>query len=244
MHAVVYGTGKWANLLKIKLTSLDVNTIIVGNGPSADYTRSNFPVHKYKQALVFIASSTEKHLPDLLNCVILDPKAVYIEKGFLNEAEKDAAKIWFPKVSKFILCQYRYSKIFDVLKGYSSDILKVFHNWTVSNSKIEEWVPHIVSIDNFIRGTTNSYYTNEEGNHKLDPQSHFNIVFGKERILETSIETSSENIKINFGIDNSVVVTSKSGSIYTAVTIEKEDVLQKQLEDIIKDSENTILERL
>jgi len=246
LHAVIFGTGKWAHLLKIKLLSLNVSSIMVGDTDIADCSRKLFSETRYEYAksLIFIASSTKNHFQDFLSSSIMDPTAIFVEKGFVTEDEKTAAKIWQPDIPKFILCQYRYSKVFDILESYKDNITRISYNWEVNNSSIEEWCPHIISIDNFIRNKNNSLYLTSPGYHKIDNVSNIKFKYGDNRHLRIYIETREEDIFIDLGTNNIIEIIRKKDKLTARSEFTKEDVLQLQLEDIITNLENTKLERL
>lgn len=246
MHAVIFGTGKWAHLLKIKLLSLNVSSTMVGDTDIADCSRSWFSQtgYKYAKSLIFIASSTKNHFQDFLTASLTDPLAIFVEKGFENEGQKQGAKIWQPSIPKFIMCQYRYSKVFDVLEPYEDNIKRISYNWEVNNSSIEEWCPHIISIDNFIRNKDNSLYLTSPGYHMIDTISDIRFKYGDKRHLRIYIETFEENIFIDLGTNNIIEIIRKKDKLTARSEFTKEDVLQLQLEDIITNLENTKLERL
>jgi L-alanine-DL-glutamate epimerase-like enolase superfamily enzyme len=156
LHAIIYGTGKWAQLLKIKLTSLGLSPILIGNNPLvADYNRAETPhiAKAFRNAPVFIASATKDHFVDMVHSKMFDPSIIFVEKGFINAEEKASATSWAADRKKpvYILSQYRYSKVLEILESFKDDIISILHDWTIDKGTISEWGYHIVSIDNYIK---------------------------------------------------------------------------------------------
>lgn len=251
MHAIIYGTGKWAQLISIKLKAFGFNSILIGNNNLvASYARSDVPhiAQKYQKVPVFIASATKDHFSDLTQAAIFNPTGIYVEKGFRNIEEKLQAKAWAntgknKKTPVYILSQYRYTKILDVLEPFKSDIISVRHNWVLDKAEVSEWIPHIISIDNYVRGTSNEYYNSDIGTHRIDDKSSFTITKGM-RNLNTTIETFNEIINLYFGITNQVLIVSKQENMSAQAGYQNEDCLTNQLKDIFTNNEKLRLERL
>lgn len=248
MHAVIYGTGKWAQLLKIKLKSLGLDSVLIGNNPLvANYTREELlrVAKNYYNLPVFIASATKDHFSDMTHSSMLYPSSIFVEKGFSNSEENLNAKSWakHKTFSIYILSQYRYSKVLEILESFKEDIVSILHDWTIDKGLISEWVSHIISIDNFIKNSNNQFYTNVEGSYILDNVSNFKIHFGNVRELKTIITTKDETILINFGVTNSIHIKNNHG-VEAYSCFQNEDCITLQLKDIIRNTENLRLERL
>lgn len=248
MHAVIYGTGKWAQLLKIKLKSFDIDSILIGNNPLvADYNRAEMPyvAKTYQNCLVFIASATVNHFKDITHSGMFYPSKIFIEKGFSNFEEKASAKSWAndKQIPAYILSQYRYSKILEILEPFKENVVNIVHDWTIDKGLVSEWMYHIISVDNYIKNSSNQFYTNNEGSYILDSISSVRITRGNVRDLKTVVKTKDETIVLNFGITNSIHIKSNHG-IDAYSYFENEDCITSQLKDIIKNTENLRLERL
>jgi hypothetical protein len=248
LHAIIYGTGKWAQLLKIKLKSLGLSPILIGNNPLvADYNRAKTPhiAKAFWNAPVFIASATKDHFVDMVHSKMFDPSIIFVEKGFINAEEKASATSWAAdrKIPVYILSQYRYSKVLEILESFKDDIISILHDWTIDKGTISEWVYHIMSIDNYIKNSNNQFYTYVEGSHIIDRISNFRIVFGNSRELKTIIKTKDETIVLNFGTTNSIHIKNTYG-VDAYSSFQNEDCITSQLKDIIKNTENLRLERL
>ena len=248
MHAIIYGTGKWAQLLKIKLKSLGFDSILIGNNPLvADYNREDTSriAKTFCNAPVFIASATKDHFTDMMHSKIFNPSIIFVEKGFINSEERANATSWSTagKTPVYILSQYRYSKVLEILESFKDDIISILHDWTIDKGLISEWVYHIMSIDNYIKNSNNQYYTSVEGSSIIDRISNFRIGFGNSRELKTIIKTKNETIVLNFGTTNSIHIKSKYG-VDAYSSFQNEDCITSQLKDIIRNTENLRLERL
>lgn len=245
MHAVIYGSGKWSQLLQIKLRSFGFESILIGNNHLATkFTREN--VSNQKQRIpVFIASATKDHLADIIHSSRFNPNIIFVEKGFSDAKEKLAAKDWSvsKRVPIFILSQYRYSKVFDILEPFKNNTTSILHDWTIEKGLISEWVPHIMSIDNYIKGSNNQFYVSDPGSYLIDNTSSFRIKHGETRELKTVIKTADETIVLTFGSHNSIHIKNKHG-VDAFSTFENEDCITSQLKDIIINTENLRLERL
>ena len=231
MYAVIYGTGKWAQLLGNKLEAINVEPIFVGSKSSvALYTRDTILDSDIKGCPVFIASKTVEHHNDLLHCLNLEPSAVYVEKGFSNSEERlvDTA------VPVFIMSQYRFSEVFTKLDG---KIIKCVYDWTIDRNNISEWAYHIISIDNYIRQLDNQFYIKEAGEYTIDNVSNVAIRVGSTRTLNIKIKTETTEADINLGKTNSISI----GNEYFEYP--DEDCLSKQISKIFA-NETEILERL
>jgi hypothetical protein len=248
LRSVIYGTGKWAQLLQIKLKSFGLQSILIGNNPLvADYNRieTSHIAMAHRHLPVFIASATKDHFADLTHCSMFYPSIVFVEKGFASSEEKEKAIEWSRKrnVPIYILSQYRYSKILDVIEPFKNDIVSILHDWTLDKGLISEWIHHIISIDNYIKNSKNEFYASNSGSYIIDNISSIRIGFSPIRDLKTIIKTKDETIVLKFGLTNSVHIKSTLG-VDAYSCFENEDCLTSQLKDIITNTENLRLERL
>ena len=122
MHALIYGTGKWAKLIGSKLNF--PKYYIGSNSDIANFSRRDKLPKELKQGIVFISSKTEDHFNDYKLSLKHKPGLVLIEKGFSCELDYENAKKFSSKVPTFIMNQYRYSKVFETLKEKVTDIKK------------------------------------------------------------------------------------------------------------------------
>ena len=142
------------------------------------------------------------------------------------------------------MSQYRYSKIFDVLEPFKNDIISISYEWTVDNGEVSEWVPHIISIDNYIKNTNNENYAKKYGSHRIDKISKFVIVKDSFRNLKIKILTKEDEITMHVGMSTDIAIARRSGAITATTGYSNEDTLGNQLKDIITNTENLRLERL
>lgn len=205
------------------------------------------PDTKYKNVTVYIASATKDHLTDLKHCLNFNPNRIFIEKGFVNEDEKNQAQeiLRQKKIKAYILSQYRYSKVFTYIKLLGEKYKSISYNWTIDKGDISEWMYHIVSIDNYLKNTKKSLYTNEQGIHILDDISVVNIQqVNNYRSLYIDIETDKSIFKLSLGKNNMIHVITKDGKYIATQTCVNEDCLESQIESTILGSHNNYLERL
>jgi len=245
LHAIIYGTGKWALLLQIKLKSFGFDTLLIGNNSAiANYNRSSIPLDKYQNLPIFVASATKDHFHDLVHSLMLKPKIIFIEKGFISKKEKESAKLIGKDIPKYIMSQYRYSKIFDVLDPFKNDIISIIYEWTIDKGDVSEWIPHIISIDNYLKNTNNESYAKRYGSYRIDKISKFVIVKDSFRNLKIKVLTKENEINMHIGVSNSIVIGRRDGSVTATTGYSNEDTLGNQLKDIITNTENLRLERL
>lgn len=245
MHAIIYGTGKWALLLQLKLKSFGFDSLLIGNNSAtAHYDRTNIPFDEYQNLPVFIASATKDHFHDLVHSLMLKPKVIFIEKGFSSNREKESAKLLGKDIPKYIMSQYRYSKIFDILEPFKNDIISISYEWTIDKGEVSEWVPHIISIDNYIKNTNNENYAKKYGSHRIDRISKFVIVKDSFRNLKIKILTKEDEIIMHVGTSTDIAIARRNGSVTATTGYNNEDTLGNQLKDIITNTENLRLERL
>lgn len=248
MRAIIYGTGKWAQLLQIKLKSSGIESILIGNNRLvATYTRFEVPqiAMANKHLPVFIASATKKHLEDIVDSGKFYPSIIFVEKGFASYEEKEKAAEWSRKrnIPIYILSQYRYSKVLDVIEPFKNDIVSILHDWTLDKGEISEWGHHVISIDNYIKNSKNEWYVSKSGSYIIDNISNVRIGFSAIRDLKTIIKTKDETILLKFGMTNSVHIKNNHG-VDAYSSFENEDCITSQLKDIITNTENSRLERL
>lgn len=245
MHTIIYGSGKWSQLLQAKLKAFGFESTLIGNNPlNTKVTRENVSI-KNQGIPIFIASATKDHLADVIHSSKFNPNVIFVEKGFVSAEEKAAAKDWSTskRIPIYILSQYRYSKVFDILEPFKNNIISILHDWTIDKGLISEWIPHIISIDNYIKGLNNQFYISDTGSYLIDNISSVRISQGKTRELKTIIKTMDETIVLTFGTTNNIHIKSKHG-VDAFSGFQNEDCITSQLKDIIINTENLRLERL
>lgn len=168
---------------------------------------------------------------------------MFVEKGFLNKEEHNIAKGLFNNT--FVLSQYRFSKIFEVLKKYEiGNIIKCDYEWEIDNSTPSEWVHHIISIDNYLKENNLKFYVKDFGTYRIDDVSDFTIKQTAARSLKIYLETNKADIILELGKENSYSIISKLDNIVEKNTYENEDCLLQQLNSIFIQNDLTKLERL
>jgi len=187
---------------------------------------------------VFIASKTRNHFDDFVDCLNHNPSAVYIEKGFSSHEQRAKAKTLAGNIPVYFLSQYRFSEVIAKFKTYQDTIIDIKYNWQVEQHHAQEWLYHIVSLDNYIKGTDNFLYVDDYGQYNLDGISQVNIVKSTERSTTIEIDTDSTSYKCTLGNNNSLI---KGVLIVTA--IDNEDCLGKQITSILNNKREK-LERL
>ena len=231
MYAVIYGTGKWAQLLGSKLKTVGIEPVLVGsNSNVASYTRESILGSEFKNCPVFIASKTVDHYNDLIHCLKLNPTVVYIEKGMSSSNER----LINVTVPVFILSQYRFSEVFSKLKG---QIISCVYDWTIDRNNVSDWAYHIISIDNYIKKLNNQLYIKEEGEYTIDNVSTLTIRVGNTRHLNIKIKTDILEADIQLGKTNSIQINNEH------FEFADEDCLSKQIAKIVV-NEIEVLERL
>jgi hypothetical protein len=218
---------------------------MVGNDMSvADFNRRE--IFKCPHGVpVIIASKTSQHINDLVLSMSLNPNLVFVEKGFVNEEEKILAKNCLTNVPGFILSQYRYSRVFDLIKETDTeDILKIDYNWVVEKGDPKEWGYHIVSIDNFLRNTNNFRDINDFGIYRIDHISDISLKLGSARKLSIDISTNYYNYHVNLGLTNSISAIHNNTKEIIEREFINEDCLMMQLQSIFKDTNELKLERI
>lgn len=246
---MIYGSGKWARLIFDKLTSLGLSGLIpklVGSSNDCDYSRNTLEFSNINSCYVIIASATKEHLSDLKHCLSLQPTAIFVEKGFSNAKEHKKAKKLCKDIPAFILSQYRFSGVFSELKKYEiGNIIKCDYEWEVDRGTPSEWMPHIASLDNYLRKLDRQYYIEDFGTYRIDDVTDFTLRKSNVRSLTLFVETDKFQIKVNLGKTNGFEIVSKvDNSIVEKKIYEDEDCLIQQLESIFVQNDLLKLERL
>lgn len=246
MSVVIFGSGKWAKLIGSKLNDLSVNCLYVGNsGPSI------IPRHKIQSSLdysdkaVIVASATKDHYSDFLLALKINPRSIYVEKGFSDPKELELARNVRAPIKTFFLSQYRFSKIFDVIKQFEVGFIKKsLYTWGINSQDVAEWMPHIVSIDNYIRNVRNYLNINNFGKFQLDSVADVNIYFSEVRKLVAEFETNTHHIEVSFGVNNLVKIINLKTTEQHKFEFKNEDCLHTQLENIFVKNNVSLLECL
>lgn len=201
------------------------------------FSRGNRP--KILQRLpVYIASKSENHFRDFQDCLGHNPCEIYIEKGFSSIKEKEEACRLAGSIPVYFLSQYRFSSILEKFLKYNETICGIKYIWNVDQHAAQEWLYHIVSIDNYIKNTNNNLFIEDYGIYDIDALSQVQIIKSQERSCKIEIETNSADYIIELGMTNKLyrnhlVVESQ----------DSEDCLDKQLSSIINGNREK-LERL
>lgn len=246
MSVVIFGSGKWARLIGSKLNELSVNCLYVGNsGPNI------IPRHKIQNSLdysnkaIIIASATKDHYSDFLLALKMSPKFIFIEKGFSDPKELDLARSVETPTQTFFLSQYRFSKIFDVIKQFEVGLIKKsLYTWGINSQDVAEWAPHIVSIDNHIRNMRNCMSFNAFGKFQLDSDVEVDIYYSEVRKLIAKFETGTHHIEVSFGVDNELKIVNLKTTEQHKFEFKNEDCLHAQLENIFIKNNVSLLECL
>jgi hypothetical protein len=166
-----------------------------------------------------------------------------VEKGFQNKKEHNIAKGIFSNT--FILSQYRFSKIFEVLKKYEiGNIIKCDYEWEVDGGIPSEWVPHIISIDNYLKENNLKFYIKDFGTYRIDNISDFTLKKSNARSLKIYLKTDNADITLELGKENSYKIFFKLNGMVEKNTYENEDCLLQQLKSIFIQNDLIKLERL
>lgn len=237
MHAVIFGTGKWARLIGDKVSTLSYTPVYIGT-KSSDFTRDTIPKNAFRDSIVFIASKTENHFKDMVQAIRLKPSKIFIEKGFSNLPERKLARYFCRGIDTGILSQYRYSEVFDPVIENKDKIISIKYNLTIDQDNLKEWSQHIVSIDNFIKGKKISKYNFVYGPNTIDQISYSYITLSNTRSFEIIIKLFNQEFRINLGKDNSIILRNET------LVYENEDCLLKQLKDVIFNFPDSRIERL
>lgn len=238
MYAVIYGTGKWARTLGNKIKDHGLLPVHIGSDDRlALFSRSQYP--KFTQGYpLFILSKTENHFKDLKDCLPHLPKEIYIEKGFSSATERQQAKELVGNIPVFFLSQYRFSQIFEDFLKEQETICGIKYNWYVEQHSAQEWMHHIVSIDNYLKNNNCDLYVEHYGHYVIDSISQVNIVKSEIRSLIIEIETTAADYTIELGKTN---ILKRGPTILNMV--ENEDCLSEQISQIIN-AKKEKLERL
>ena len=176
----------------------------------------------------------------------LQPKIIFIEKGFCNVREFEQAKEICKNIPTFILSQYRFSGVFSELKKYEiGNIVKCDYEWEVDKGEASEWMPHISSLDNYLRKLDRQYYIEDFGTYRIDDVTDFTLKKSNTRSLTIFVETEKYSIKVNLGKTNGFeILSKKDNSVVEKKIYEDEDCLVNQLESIFIQNDLIKLERL
>lgn len=241
---IIYGTGKWAQLIGAKLKDCGITPCYIGSDSTVATYDKNWPVSNvFKGSTVFIASSTQDHYRDLEYSLKLNPSKIFIEKGFANREEKEQARSIIGNIPTYILSQYRYSEVIKAVVNLKRPIISCRYIWNIDSGLISEWTYHILSIDNYLKKANNQLYIQEPGEYNIDQISSVSIHGTDKRSLLIELETDQHNIHIDLGKNNKISITTKQTDDIFNLDYEQEDCLEKQIRDVIN-SNTTILERL
>ena len=246
MSVVIFGSGKWARLIGSKLNALSIDCLYVGNSGQDIIRRDKIQTTPgYFNKLVIIASATKDHYSDFILALDINPRMIFVEKGFSDYKELELARDIKVPIKTFFLSQYRFSKVFDVIKQFDVGLIKkTFYDWGINSQDVAEWGPHIVSIDNCIRNVQNKVSINAFGKFQLDSGADVEIYFSDIRKLITKFETSTHHIEISFGVDNVVNIVNLETTEQLKFEFKNEDCLLTQLENIFIKNDVSLLEYL
>lgn len=191
---------------------------------------------------VFIASETRNHFDDFVDCLNHDPSAVYIEKGFCSQQEKNQARELAGDIPVYFLSQYRFSKVFDKFLMYNETICGIKYTWQVELHSAQEWLYHIVSLDNYIKNSSNSFYVKDYGTYEIDSISQFSILKSPTRSCKIEIETTNINYEIELGKNNRLYYSTPKDFHYM-IDETNEDCLGAEITSILNGNKEK-LERL
>ena len=244
MHLIVIGSGKWARVVTEKLNLLkDIQTTVVGSDKTfADFNRRDIIQCPHRSSIL-VLSKTSQHLEDLILSMSLNPNLIFVEKGFSNEKETQIAKECLGNVPGFILSQYRFSNVFNLLKNISSEvIMKIDYFWTIEKGEPKEWAYHILSIDNFIKKIKNPNNIDTFGFHRLDSISDVILKQGSSRKLSIDITTRENVYYIDLGLTNHITKVNTATKEVSEQEFVHEDCLMNQLQSIFQDKNVSRLE--
>jgi len=235
MYVGIFGSGKWALLISQKLNDLGIQHIIFGSNKAIRDVKDRLNVANIKLNHAIIASSTKEHLNDLMLCLKTNPKNIFIEKG-LDTPIDNHLKLKLINSNIFILNQYRFSEVMRILKKFDlNKIVSIKYSLMIDSDNVSEWVPHILSIDNFIRNKENTTFIHRFGIYSIDKNVSLKICKKKIRKITAYIDTTSFNFIINFGKDNSLSIYSKRKNRIKNLSFLDEDCLKKQIFHIFND---------
>ena len=244
MSVVIFGSGKWARLIGSKLNALSISCLYVGNSGEDIIPRYKIQTTPdYFNKVVIIASATKDHYPDFLLALDTNPRMIFVEKGFSDSKELELARDIKAPIKTFFLSQYRFSKVFDVIKQFDVGLIKkTFYDWGINSRDVAEWGPHIVSVDNYIRNVQNKVNINAFGKFQLDSGAEVEIYFSEIRKLISRFETSTHHFEISFGVDNVVSIINLETTEQLKFEFKNEDCLRAQLENIFVKNDVSLLE--
>jgi len=229
MYVGIFGSGKWAQLISQKLHDIGIQHIIFGRNKTIPNVEDRSKIFNIKLDDVIIASSTQDHLNDLMFCLMINPTNIYIEKG-LHAPINDDIRLKLKNYNIYLLNQYRFSNVIRILKKFNLNIIKsIRYSLIINSNNVSEWVPHILSIDNFIRNKENSFVIDSFGIYKIDSNVTLGIYNKNFRRMSAYIDTESYYFILDFGINNSISIFSKIRKKFKKFTFIHEDCLRKQL---------------
>lgn len=246
MSVVIFGSGKWARLIGSKLNALSIDCFYVGTAGLNVIQRCAIEVNKdYFNKIVIIASATKDHYSDFLLALKINPTMILVEKGFSDFKELQLARNAKPSIKTFFLSQYRYSKVFNVIKQIDIGLIKkTEYKWGVNSQNVSEWVPHILSIESYIKSVRNSVDIRDFGKFQLDSGADVEIYFSEKRKLIAKYETTDHCIELSFGVDNVVNIVDLKTTENFKFEFKNEDCLYSQLENILIKNDVSVLECL
>jgi len=223
-----------------KIKELDYIPVHIGTDSTVSFLKRGSIIDLSSNIPIFIASKTTSHFGDFLESLTYNPSLIFVEKGFSTQQEIDIAKTMSQGVPVYFLSQYRFSKVINEFINLKLGIKSIHYDWQVENHAAQEWLYHIISIDNYMKQTNNTLFINDYGNYELDKISTINI--------EKNIQRSCK-IFLNTKDDQQYVIEIGKKSILMAdssilLEVENEDCLSYQLQEILIKKDTTRLERL
>lgn len=184
-----------------------------------------------KKLPAFIASKTDNHFSDFVDCLGHNPSSIFIEKGFQNKQEKIKSKELAGDIPVYFLSQYRFSSVIDKFLAYKETIVSMKYTWQVEQHAAQEWLYHIISLDNYIKGLDNELYINDYGSYNIDAISQVEILKNNQRHCKIDIETIQSDYTIELGKANKIIREN-----LVIKHQDNEDCLGKQISEIFTDS--------
>ena len=200
----------------------------------------------YRDLPVFIASATETHLDDLKHCLCLNPSKIFVEKGFINNQQRQEANDVIGTIPAFILSQHRYSSIFELFMS-SQDVNKIHkctYTWKIERDSVSEYLYHLSSIDGFLRKKKTEIYNNEFGTNTIDDVSSYSVVKSPYRLFKINIESSLYDATFKIGTYNSMSMRPKNSKQKIVMTAYSEDTVGKMIYNTLEKNSKIKLERI
>ena len=244
----MYGTGKWATLIGSKLEKLKVTPIYVGSRVAPNVISRKDIVNCALRGLpTFIVSSTENHLEDLNHCLQLYPAKIFVEKGFSNHEEREEAKKLIEGiVPTYVMCQHRYSTIFESFMSAQdvNKINKCTYTWKIERDSVSEYLYHLASLDGYIKKKTTEIYNNNFGQFDIDNVSSYTVVKSPYRLLKIHVQSSLYDATFKIGSYNSMSMRPRGSEQKIITTAYGEDTVGKMVRNALEKDSKIILERL